>query len=111
VLKIHVGPGEEVIEALTRRLRDGGVRRGAIVSVIGAVDECRIGNMRADDAGQDVVTDYVRPFELSGTGEVEDGKPHIHCVLGAEGNQTYSGHLHSAKVGSWFVNVFVVPTP
>jgi predicted DNA-binding protein with PD1-like motif len=109
LLRIHVGPGEEVLDVVTKRLSDQGIRRGAIVSVIGAVDECRISNMPVDDASKDVITDYAQPFELSGTGEVDEGKPHIHCVLGTEGNQTYSGHLHAAKVGSWFVNVYVVP--
>jgi predicted DNA-binding protein with PD1-like motif len=63
----------------------------------------------AKDATDDVLTDYKQPMEMSGTGEVKDGRPHIHAVLGAEGNQAISGHLHWAQVQTHFVNVYVLP--
>lgn len=109
MLMIHVKSGEEVLETVTERLRQAGVTDGAIVSVIGAVEECCISNMPKHDAKQDILTEYRQPFELSGTGDVQDGKPHIHCVLGAEGDGALSGHLHRAKVGDWFVKVYVLP--
>lgn len=105
---ISVAAGGELMETLTRRLAELGVSSGAIVSVIGAVDECRISNMPSNDAKSDVYTEYTTPFELSGTGEIVDGKPHLHCVLGTEGNGALSGHLHWAQVRTWFVNVYVL---
>ncbi|OIP98096.1 hypothetical protein AUK40_02020 [Candidatus Wirthbacteria bacterium CG2_30_54_11] len=64
--------------------------------------------MPADDARKDVLTEYHIPCELSGTGEIRDGKPHIHAVLGRSGDQAISGHLHWAKVKSWYVSVFIL---
>jgi predicted DNA-binding protein with PD1-like motif len=48
---------------------------------------------------------------MSGTGEIIDGEPHIHCVLGREGNETISGHLHWAKIESWYVRIYFIRLP
>ncbi len=106
---ISVRPGEEVMEVVTRQLQERGVRNGAIVSLIGAIDACCISNMLKGDAKTDILNEYEQPFELSGTGEIKDGKPHIHCVLGAEGDGALAGHLHWARVENFFVNVYVLP--
>lgn len=104
---ISVRPGEEVIAAVTAQLARRNVKNGAIVSLIGAIDRCCISNMPKDDAKQDILTEYDQPFEMSGTGEIKDGSPHIHCVLGREGDVSLAGHLHWANVETWFVNVYV----
>jgi uncharacterized protein len=104
---IEVKPGQEVIERVTSDLAIRGVRNGAIVSLVGAIDSCCISNMPKDDAKSDILTEYYQPFEMAGTGEVRDGKPHIHCILGYEGNASLAGHLHWARVANWFVNVYV----
>lgn len=103
-----VNPGEEVIETLTRCATEAGISNGAIVSLIGAVDACAISNMPATDATSDIVSEYRQPFELSGTGEIHDGKVHVHVVLGREGDVALSGHLHRANVGTFFVHAYVV---
>lgn len=105
---ISVKPGEEVMESLTRQLAEQGVERGAIVSLIGAVDACCISNMPKHDASDDILTEYQQPCELSGTGDIADGAPHVHCVLGTEGDHALAGHLHWARVRTHFVNAYVV---
>ena len=65
--------------------------------------------MPKSDAKKDILKEYRQPLEMSGTGEISEGKPHIHCILGEEGNKTISGHLHWAKVKNWFVNVYILP--
>lgn len=106
---ISVQPGEEVMESVTRQLQARGFNDGAIVSLVGAVDACCISNMPKDDPESDILNEYKQPFELSGTGEIKDGKPHIHCVLGSEDDSALAGHLHWARVENWFVNVYVMP--
>jgi predicted DNA-binding protein with PD1-like motif len=106
---ISIRPGEEVMETLAVRLKERDITNAAIVSIIGAFDRCCISNMPADNAKSDILTEYDQPFEISGTGEVVDGKPHIHCVLGKEGDHALAGHLHRANVETWFVNVYVLP--
>jgi predicted DNA-binding protein with PD1-like motif len=64
--------------------------------------------MPRDDASRDLVRTYTEPFEMFGTGEIRDGKPHVHAVFGMEDGTALSGHLHSATVRHWFVRVFVL---
>ncbi len=106
--EVRVEPGQEVMETLTQQIQTLGIERGAIVSLIGAVDSCEISNMPRSDAGRDLLTEYYEPMELSGTGEIRDGKPHIHCVLGREGDAALCGHLHWARVQTWYVSAYVI---
>ena len=99
----------ELLTTLTDRLADLGVASAAIVSLVGAVDSFAVSTMPAHDASADVVTDYDLPAEMSGTGEVVGGVPHIHAVMAVEGDRAISGHLHRAQVGTWFAHVYVVP--
>lgn len=108
MLLISVQPGEEVMESMTRQLREHGVEKGAVVSLIGAVDACCISTMPKHDATKDILTEYEEPFELSGTGEIKNGVPHLHCVLAKEGDVALAGHLHWARVKNFFVNAYVM---
>jgi predicted DNA-binding protein with PD1-like motif len=106
---LAVKPGEEVVETLTRRAAEEGITNGAIVSLVGAVDACAISNMPAGDAKSDVVTEYAQPLELSGTGEIVDGRVHLHVVLGREGDRALAGHLHRATVETFYVHAYTIP--
>ena len=105
---LAVKPGEEVIETIQLRAAEEGITNGAIVSLIGAVDACAISNMPAHDAKSDIITEYRQPLELSGTGEITDGRAHIHVCLGREGDTALSGHLHWASVETFFVHAYVI---
>jgi predicted DNA-binding protein with PD1-like motif len=111
MILLAVKPGEEVIETLTRRAAEHGLTNGAVVSLIGAVDACAISNMPAHDATSDVISEYRQPLELSGTGEIIDGKVHMHVTLGREGDLALAGHLHWARVETFFVHAYVLPLP
>jgi predicted DNA-binding protein with PD1-like motif len=104
---IAVRPGQEVVETMSRDLHERGVANGAVVSLIGTVDSACISTRPKGDASKDIRTEYEQPFELSGTGEIRDGKVHLHVVLGAEGDRTLAGHLHWAHVRTFFVNAYV----
>jgi len=100
----------ELIQDLTNQLAERGVRNGAIVSLVGGVDSFTVSTMPADDATKDVITDYDLPGEMTGSGEIVDGKPHVHVVMGVEGDRAVAGHLHAAQIGTWFARVYVVAT-
>jgi uncharacterized protein len=100
---------DELMSALTRELKKRGISRGAIVSLIGAVDSFEISTMPADDARADVLTRYDMPAEMSGTGEINDGVVHIHAVMAVAGDRGLSGHLHSAQIETHFARVYVLP--
>jgi uncharacterized protein len=108
ITEILIESNQEVMGTLEHKLQELNISRGAIVSIIGAVDSCCISNMPKTNAKEDILTEYSEPFELSGTGEIIEGKPHIHCVLGREGNVALSGHLHWAKVVNWYVRIYVM---
>jgi uncharacterized protein len=110
LLKWTVVTGEEVLVTLEAQAKAAGVANGAIVSLIGAVESCRISNMPAGNASDDIITDYEQPFELSGTGDITDGRVHLHVNASGEGNAAIHGHLHEAHVKTWFVNAYVIPS-
>lgn len=109
MIVLVVAPGNEVMHTLCCLAAEQGLRNAAIVSIIGAVDACAISNMSATDAQSDIITEYQQPCELSGTGEIIDGAIHLHAVLGREGDVAVSGHLHWAKVETFFVHAYVLP--
>jgi len=111
VIQLSVASGEEVMETIRRKLEELDILDAAVVSLIGAVEGCAISTMAMDDASSDIIIEYPQPLEFSGTGEIIDGKLHLHVVCGAEGNQTISGHLHWANVKNFYVNAYVLPLP
>jgi predicted DNA-binding protein with PD1-like motif len=108
VFVVSVAKGEEVVSTIAKVVSARGVTDAAIVSLIGAVQGSTISVMPRDDASKDILTEYPEPFEISGTGEVHNGKVHVHVVAGGEGG-TVSGHLHEAFVDTWFVRAYIEP--
>lgn len=100
----------ELMETVTKEAERLGIKNGAIVSLIGAVDSFRISTMPENDATQDIITDYNVPAEMSGTGEIVDGAVHIHAVMAVEGDTAVSGHLHRAEIGTFFGRAYVIPS-
>jgi uncharacterized protein len=99
----------ELISTLETRVGELGIKSGAIVSLIGAVDSFTISTMPEDDASSDIVTTYSIPAEMHGAGEVVDGKPHVHATMAVQGDRGLAGHLHQAQVGHWFARVYIAP--
>lgn len=108
-IRLEVSGDLEVKQEFEKQLLELGIREGAIVSFFGAFDECCISNMEPADAFKDVLTEYSEPSEISGSGEIHEGKLHIHCVLGFENDETKSGHLHWAYSKSYFTVLIVIP--
>jgi predicted DNA-binding protein with PD1-like motif len=100
---------DELMGAIAEQAGAAGIRNGAIVSLIGAVDAFTISTMPAVDASADVLTEYVLPAEMSGTGENVDGVVHIHAVMAVDGDRAISGHLHRAEVKTHFARAYVLP--
>lgn len=105
-IKIKVDPGKEVMNVLEKQINENKWKKGT-VNIIGAVDECCISNMSKNDAKKDITHEYKQPMEISGIGEIREGKPHIHMTLSMEGDKTVHGHLHWAKVMNWYVAVYL----
>jgi len=104
-------PEGELLQEIRQSVREKGITGAAVVSLIGAADSFTISTMPAHDATKDVLTDYAAPAEMSGTGEVIDGEPHLHVVMALEGDRAVSGHLHRAQIGTHFARVYLLPAP
>lgn len=100
---------EELITALNRKMREVGITQGAIVSLIGAVEEFGLSVVTAGDPRKSEITTYGTPAEMTGTGEVVDGEAHIHVAMGMEGGRTLVGHLTHATISTHFARVYVQP--
>jgi uncharacterized protein len=111
MIKLVIKSGEEIIASLTKQLAGKNIKDAAIVSIIGAVDACQISTMPHDNAKEEIHQEYNEPLELSGTGEIENGKPHIHAILGRADQTALMGHLEWGKVQNWFVHVYLIPLP
>ena len=65
--------------------------------------------MPAGDATKDTITAYRLPAEMTATGEIVGGAPHVHAVMAVEGDRAIAGHLHAAQIGTWFARAYVLP--
>lgn len=104
---ITVNRGEEVLDVIQANVTGIGTV-AASITLIGAVQHATLSVMRKDDAHSDLMRTYDQPFELTGTGEVVDGRVHVHVTLAGE-DLIVSGHLHHAIVGDFFVRAYVTP--
>jgi uncharacterized protein len=99
----------ELLAGIEEAARRAGITDAAIVTLIGAVDSFTVSTMPAADAAKDILTDYELPAEMTATGEIVDGRPHIHAVMAVEGDRAIAGHLHRAQVGTWFARAYLLP--
>ncbi len=100
-----IAPVRLVMETLQRAVTAAGIDHASVV-VIGAVQESKVSVMRKSDYADDLIREYAQPLELSGTGEVTDGKLHLHVTLYGE-DVVVGGHLHCATVRDFFVHAYV----
>jgi uncharacterized protein len=110
MLVIEIREGE-LLEGIELHAREKGITDAAIVTLIGAADSFTLSTMPAADATKDIITDYGLPAEMTATGEIVDGKPHIHAVMAVEGDRAISGHLHRAQIGTHFARAYLLTAP
>jgi uncharacterized protein len=101
----------ELLDAIEQGAKERGIANAAIVTLIGAVDSFAVSTMPANDATKDIITEYDLPAEITATGEIVDGHPHVHAVMAVEGDRAISGHLHKAQIGTWFARAYIVAVP
>jgi hypothetical protein len=100
----------ELIRSLTEQAAKQGITDAAIVALIGAVDDFTVSTTPAEDPTSHNITSYPLPAEMTATGEFIGGKPHIHAVMGVQGDRAIAGHLIKARLGTSFARAFVIPT-
>lgn len=106
--RVTVSPGSEVLETIAKAAAAAQITEASI-TLIGAVDSATISTMARHDASIDTLTTYTEPLELSGAGEIVGGSAHVHVTLAREGDHTVGGHLHAARVETFFVHAYLHP--
>ena len=101
----------ELIEEIRQAAKQKGITRAAVVSLIGAVDSFTVSTMPVHDAAKNIMTEWAHLAEMSGTGEVIDGEPHLHVVMGIANGRTVSGHLRRAEIGTQSARAYLLPAP
>jgi uncharacterized protein len=99
----------ELLDAIEQSAKEHGVTDAAIVTLIGAVDSFTVSTMPVGDPAKDIITDYDLPAEMTATGELVGGRVHVHAVMAVEGDRAISGHLHKARIGTWFARAYLLP--
>ena len=102
---VQVDKDQEVLHVVQDAVDRLGLN-SAVITLIGAVNEAAVSVMAKDDESVDYLRRYSQPMELSGTGEVTEGKVHLHVTLAGE-DITAAGHLHRAVVGGFFVRAYL----
>src|ERR1700686_5236985 len=100
----------ELIASITKQAAEQDITYAAIVTLIGAIDSFTVSTNPADDPTAHTYSHYPLPAEMTATGEIVDGKPHIHAVMAVQGDRTIGGHLHTAHLGTSFARAYVIPS-
>jgi predicted DNA-binding protein with PD1-like motif len=100
----------ELMESITKQAADRGITHAAIVALIGAVDSFTVSTTPAEDPTAHTYSNYPLPAEMTGSGEIVEGKPHIHAVMAVQGDRAIGGHLHRARLGTSFARAYVIPS-
>jgi predicted DNA-binding protein with PD1-like motif len=100
----------ELMESITKQAAERGITYAAIVALIGAIDSFTVSTNPAGDATAHTYSSYALPAEMTATGEIVDGKPHIHAVMAVQGDRAIGGHLHKAQVDTSFARAYVIPS-
>jgi predicted DNA-binding protein with PD1-like motif len=100
----------ELMESITKQAAERGITYAAIVALIGAIDSFTVSTNPAGDPTAHTYSSYPLPAEMTGTGEIVAGKPHIHAVMAVQGDRTIGGHLHRAHVHTSFARAYVIPS-
>jgi predicted DNA-binding protein with PD1-like motif len=98
------------MESITKQAAERGITYGAIVALIGAIDSFTVSTNPAGDATAHTYSRYALPAEMTATGEIVDGKPHIHAVMAVQGDRAICGHLHRAQLDTSFARAYVIPS-
>ena len=101
---------DELMDSITRQAAEQGITYAAIVALIGAVDSFTVSTPPAGDPTAHTYSSYPLPAEMTATGEIVDGRPHIHAVMAVQGDKTIGGHLHRAQLGTSFARAYVIPS-
>src|SRR5258708_33482324 len=71
----------ELMESLTTQAAEHDITHAAIVALIRAVDDFTVSTNPAGDPTAHTYSTYPLPAEITATGEIIDGKHHIHAVM------------------------------
>jgi predicted DNA-binding protein with PD1-like motif len=100
----------ELMESITKQAAEQGITYAAIVALIGAPDSFTVSTPPIGDPKSHTYSRYDMPAEMTATGEIVEGKPHIHALMAVQGDRVIGGHLHEAQLDSSFARAYIIPS-
>ncbi len=107
---IEVKENEKLIETLEREIKKRGIKKGLIVTLVGALKSFTLVTMKQNSdrtPPENFEKHFKEKVELTGNGLISDGKVHIHMTGGKEGGEAVSGHLIEGTV-TYFVKIGIL---
>ncbi len=103
IFVLELERGEDILKSVERLIAEKGMKRAVFQAGAGTVDSCSSHFAVKDENGQyhDCPLSWEgSPRHLCGvTGFIENGKPHLHGVLGNQ-EESWTVHLHEGCVCS-----------
>src|ERR1700731_4525369 len=99
----------ELLESITQQAAEHGIIYAPIGALLGAVASFTGPPTPAGAPTANPYPSYPLPAEMTATGEIVDGKPHIHAVMAVQGDRTIGGHLQTGPLGTSFARAYVIP--
>lgn len=92
-IAFRLKPGQLLKEEIERIAVERGVKAGILLSVVGALQKCRLRMAGAEPTNQPV-REWNEPLEIvAGTGTISDAGCHIHLSVSDCNGDVFGGHL------------------
>ena len=92
---VGMGPGEMLLESITRAARQAGIRNGAVIAGAGTLKKLRMHFVTHDRfPPSDRFVTVRKPLELTSlSGVIAGGEPHLHVTVSWKDRRVWAGHL------------------
>lgn len=92
---VGMGPGEMLLESITRAARRCGIRNGAVIAGAGTLKRLRMHHVTHDRfPPTDRFVTIRKPLEVTSlSGLIADGEPHLHVTVSWKDRKVWAGHL------------------
>ncbi len=99
--------GQDLKKSIEQTAVEKNIKAGVLLSVVGCLSKAKL-RMAGATAGNQVINEYVGPFELvSGTGTISDQGCHIHVAISDKDAKVIGGHLKDGCIVETTVEVVI----
>jgi hypothetical protein len=92
---VGMGPGDLLLESITKAARQAGIRNGAVIAGAGTLKRLRMHHVtHSRFPPTDRFVTIRKPLEVTSiSGLIADGEPHLHITVSWKDRKVWAGHL------------------